>query len=68
MFGVKAVKQPDIHVGHYWLSLLHLKFRAALNQKIYKSPGIIHISAEINQAGGETLGSEVHTVINLFCL
>jgi hypothetical protein len=29
---------------------------------------MINISAEINQAGGETLGSEVNTVINLFCL
>jgi hypothetical protein len=31
----------------------------------YKSPGVYQIPAELFQAGGETLRSEIHKLINL---
>jgi hypothetical protein len=33
--------------------------------KRYKSPGVDQISAELSQAGGETLRSEIHQFIKL---
>jgi hypothetical protein len=35
-----------------------------VNPKRYKSPGIDHMSAELIQAGGNTLRSEIHRLIN----
>jgi hypothetical protein len=35
--------------------------------KRYKSPGVDQIPAELIQAGGETLRSEIHKLIKLIC-
>jgi len=35
--------------------------------KIYKSPGIHPIPAQVIQAGGNTLRSEIHKLINSIC-
>jgi hypothetical protein len=37
------------------------------NLKSYKSPGIDQILAEMIQAGGKTLHSEIHRLINSIC-
>jgi hypothetical protein len=37
---------------------------AVAKLKSYKSPGDDQISAELTQAGGETLWSEIHKLIN----
>jgi hypothetical protein len=64
--GVKDVRQTEIHTAE---SLVpepsSYEVEIAIEKlKRYKSPGIDQIPAELVQAGGDTLRSELHKLIN----
>jgi hypothetical protein len=64
--GVNDVRQTEIHTAE---QLVHEPSSFAVEIAIgklkgYKSPGIDQILAELIQAGGLTLRSEIHKLIN----
>jgi hypothetical protein len=65
--GECAVRQNEIHTAEPFVpdpdaSVVEV---AIGKLKSYKSPGVDQIQAEIIQAGGETLLSEIHKLIKL---
>jgi hypothetical protein len=57
--GVNDVRQTEIHTASF------SEVEIAIEKlKRYKSPGIDEIPAELIQAGGNTLRSEIHKLIN----
>jgi hypothetical protein len=63
--GVHDVRQMDIHTAEPLVpepSLVEVEI-AVGKLKIYKSPGTDQIPAELIEAGGETLYSEIHRFI-----
>jgi hypothetical protein len=64
--GVKDVRQTKIHTAEPLVPVpSSSEVEIAIEKlKRYKSPGIVQIPAELIQAGGETLCSEIHKLIN----
>jgi hypothetical protein len=65
--GAGGVRQTEMHTAEPFVpksSAPEVKFPAG-KLKSYKSPGFDHIPAELIQAGGETLGSEIHKLIKM---
>jgi hypothetical protein len=64
--GVKDVSQTEVHTTEPLVpEPSSSKVEIAIEKlKRYKSPGIYQIPAELIQAGGETLRSEIHKPVN----
>jgi hypothetical protein len=64
--NVSDVRQIEIHTAEPLVSgPIHLEFAIAIAKlKKYESPGSDQILAELIQAGGETLVSVIHKLIN----
>jgi hypothetical protein len=65
--GAGGVRQTEIHTAEPFLpepSASEVE-AAIVKLKRYKSPGVDQIPAELIQAGGETLRSEIHKLIRL---
>jgi hypothetical protein len=64
---VSDVRQIEIHTAQPLLpGPSHLEIEISIaKMKKYKSPGRDRIPAELYQAGGETLVSVIHKLINL---
>jgi hypothetical protein len=65
--GAAGVRQPEMHTAEPFVpepSASEIEF-AIGKLKSYKSPGVDQIPAELIQAGGEILRSEIHKLIKL---
>jgi hypothetical protein len=65
--GADGVRQTEMHTGELLgpqLSALEVEVVIGKLTR-YKSPGVDHIPAELIQAGGEVLHSEIHKLIKL---
>jgi hypothetical protein len=65
--GVGGVRQTEMHTAEPYLPDPNAsEAEVAIGKlKRYKSPGVDQIPAEIIQAGGKTLRSEIHKLIKL---
>jgi hypothetical protein len=65
MHGVHNIMQMDIHMAEQVVPECSLfKVETAIGKfKRYKSPGTDQVPAKLIKAGGETLCSEIHTLI-----
>jgi hypothetical protein len=65
--GAGGVRQTEIHTAEPFVPEPSAsEIEVAIGKlKIYRSPGVDRIPAELIQAGGETLRSEVHKLIKL---
>jgi hypothetical protein len=65
--GAGGVRQTEMHTVEPFVPQPSAsEFEAAIGKlKGYKSPGVDQIPAELIQAGGETLRSEIHKLIKL---
>jgi hypothetical protein len=59
-------RQKPIQLTHYYLNLipLRLKFLLKNSKDVNHPPGIDQILTELSQAGGNTLHTEIHKIIN----
>jgi hypothetical protein len=65
--GAGGVRQTDIHTAEPFVpEPTASEAEVALGKlKSYESPGVDHIPAELIQAGGEALRSEIHKLMKL---
>jgi hypothetical protein len=65
--GTGAVRQTEMHTAERFVPESNAsEVQVAIGKlKRYKSPGVDQIPAELIQAGGETLRSEIHKLIKL---
>jgi hypothetical protein len=65
VYRVDGVRQTEMHTAKPFVPHPSAsEIEAAIgNRKRYKSPGVDQIPAELIQAGGETLHSEIHKLI-----
>jgi hypothetical protein len=61
MYRDSDVRQTEIHAGEQLIPEVEISIG---NSRRYKSPGIDQILAELIQAGGKILRSEVHKLIH----
>jgi hypothetical protein len=62
--GVNDVRQTEIHTAEPLVPKPSDSEMAIENLKRHKSPGVDQIQAELIKAGGRTIRSEIHKLIN----
>jgi hypothetical protein len=67
--GAGGVRQTEMHAAEPFVPEPSAsEFEVPIGKlERYKSPGVDQISAELIQAGGEILRSEIHKLIKLIC-